>query len=205
MCRPRERRTDPPTDHPRDPPSARPQIVRKVFKQLDLDVSEAKGLFQLLDTDRTGEIDADEFISGCCRLRGPAKALDLNLLKMQNRLQHEKFTRRALSTAGPNGPRSGSTKFEPILTESGRHLMESSDTRPNPGLLRPIPAGDTPCGLGGRFSDPWGACVCSLSLSRPVVDSGTRSICSVRIGTSIGRRRAQNRRRRDGASPHSEP
>jgi len=67
--------------------------MREVFKQLDLDVSEALGLFQLLDTDRTGNIDADEFISGCTRLRGPAKALDLNLLKMQTRLHWEKLMR----------------------------------------------------------------------------------------------------------------
>lgn len=67
--------------------------MQEVFRQLDLDVSEAEGLFQLLDADRTGKINADEFISGCCRLRGSAKALDLNLLKMQSRLQYESFAK----------------------------------------------------------------------------------------------------------------
>merc|ERR1711920_1086137 len=33
-----------------------------------------------LDLDGSGAIDAEEFLSGCLRLRGPAKALDLALL-----------------------------------------------------------------------------------------------------------------------------
>merc|ERR1711971_1121847 len=42
--------------------------------------SEVKGFFQLLDIDGSGGIAADEFMSGCLQLRGPAKALELALL-----------------------------------------------------------------------------------------------------------------------------
>merc|ERR1711972_258170 len=56
-----------------------PKLV-PIFKELDIDPSEAKGLFKLLDRDGSGSIDADEFLSGCLSLRGPAKALDLQLV-----------------------------------------------------------------------------------------------------------------------------
>mmetsp|Transcript_71803 Transcript_71803/g.202715 ORF Transcript_71803/g.202715 Transcript_71803/m.202715 type:complete len:255 (+) Transcript_71803:1651-2415(+) len=50
------------------------------FKAMDIDRSEAVCLFRLLDLDNGGSVDAEEFLSGCLRLRGPAKALDLALL-----------------------------------------------------------------------------------------------------------------------------
>jgi len=54
--------------------------MQEYFQAIDVDLSEAKGLFRLLDLDDSGSIDAEEFLSGCLRLRGPAKALDLALL-----------------------------------------------------------------------------------------------------------------------------
>merc|ERR1711988_480686 len=57
----------------------RPEM-RAYFKAIDLDPSEARGLFRLLDMDDSGTIDAEEFSHGCLRLRGPAKALDLALV-----------------------------------------------------------------------------------------------------------------------------
>merc|ERR1712060_418797 len=56
----------------------RPMI--EFFKAIDIDRSEAIGLFRLLDLDEGGTVDAEEFLSGCLRLRGPAKALDLAVL-----------------------------------------------------------------------------------------------------------------------------
>jgi len=50
------------------------------LKEIDIDVSEARNLFLLLDRDSDGRIDADEFLSGCLRLRGPAKSLDMQLV-----------------------------------------------------------------------------------------------------------------------------
>eukprot|EP00927_Polykrikos_kofoidii_P081500 TRINITY_DN7893_c0_g1_i6.p1 TRINITY_DN7893_c0_g1~~TRINITY_DN7893_c0_g1_i6.p1 ORF type:complete len:680 (+),score=97.96 TRINITY_DN7893_c0_g1_i6:215-2041(+) len=65
--------------------------LQEFFKSIGVDRSEAKGLFRLLDLDDSGEISADEFLSGCLRLNGNAKALDLALLireikSMENRL-----------------------------------------------------------------------------------------------------------------------
>lgn len=48
-----------------------------------LDVSQVRTLFTLLDVDRTGEVDLDEFVSGCLRLKGGAKSLDMAILKYQ--------------------------------------------------------------------------------------------------------------------------
>merc|ERR1712039_586933 len=54
--------------------------MRAYFQAIDVDPSEAEGVFQLLDLNDQRAIDKDEFLNGCLRLRGPAKALDLALL-----------------------------------------------------------------------------------------------------------------------------
>jgi hypothetical protein len=54
------------------------------FSSLQLDVSEAWKLFKLIDADESHVIDLEEFIEGCLRLRGPAKALDLADILYQN-------------------------------------------------------------------------------------------------------------------------
>merc|ERR1712187_134110 len=56
-----------------------PQML-EAFKAINIDVSEAKGLFKFLDLDNSGEVNCEEFIDGCLRLSGPAKALDLSVL-----------------------------------------------------------------------------------------------------------------------------
>merc|ERR1712176_1300937 len=61
-----------------------PDMLR-CFKLLDIDPSEAGGLFTLLDTDCSGEIDAEEFVMGCLRLQGTAKAIDLATLMYFNK------------------------------------------------------------------------------------------------------------------------
>jgi len=60
--------------------------MQNFFKGIDVDMSEAKGLFTLLDIDGSGYVDADEFLSGCIRLRGPAKALHTALLSQDVRV-----------------------------------------------------------------------------------------------------------------------
>eukprot|EP00927_Polykrikos_kofoidii_P044696 TRINITY_DN38594_c0_g1_i1.p1 TRINITY_DN38594_c0_g1~~TRINITY_DN38594_c0_g1_i1.p1 ORF type:complete len:644 (+),score=81.49 TRINITY_DN38594_c0_g1_i1:112-2043(+) len=63
--------------------------MQEYFKSIDVDISEAKGLFDLLDADQSGSIDAVEFVSGCVRLTGPAKAFDIGLLLFEIRLFRE--------------------------------------------------------------------------------------------------------------------
>lgn len=65
--------------------------MKAYFKSIDVDTSQAKGLFLLLDRDGSGEIDFEEFLSGCLRLRGPTKALDLQILTHEVRLFAAKF------------------------------------------------------------------------------------------------------------------
>merc|ERR1719456_1672910 len=53
------------------------------FNALKLDVSDARMLFQLLDTDESGEITIDEFIVGCYKLQGESRSLDLKIMQFE--------------------------------------------------------------------------------------------------------------------------
>eukprot|EP00971_Amphidinium_carterae_P030684 603923-Amphidinium_carterae.1 len=65
--------------------------MQEFFRGIDVDPSEARGIFRLLDIDNDGEVDAEEFLSGCIRLRGPAKALETATLIHEVRKLHEKW------------------------------------------------------------------------------------------------------------------
>lgn len=52
-------------------------MMQAYFEAIDSDSEEAKQIFLLIDSENTGHINAEQFISGCFRLRGPAKAVDL--------------------------------------------------------------------------------------------------------------------------------
>ena len=65
--------------------------MQESFKAINVDVSEAKGFFQLLDVDGGGSLDPEEVVSGCLRLRGQAKAIELSLLMQENRRIGEKM------------------------------------------------------------------------------------------------------------------
>merc|ERR1712084_183706 len=43
--------------------------ITAYFKHLNLDVSEARDLFELLDTDHTGLVNTEEFLTGCYKLQ----------------------------------------------------------------------------------------------------------------------------------------
>jgi len=86
------------------------------LSSMGLDVSQVRTLFTLLDVDRTGEVDLEEFVSGCLRLRGGAKSLDMAILKFQvdwilhNFRSMDTYVRECLglmlidSTSGGNSP-----------------------------------------------------------------------------------------------------
>eukprot|EP00927_Polykrikos_kofoidii_P052136 TRINITY_DN4591_c0_g1_i4.p1 TRINITY_DN4591_c0_g1~~TRINITY_DN4591_c0_g1_i4.p1 ORF type:complete len:546 (+),score=84.10 TRINITY_DN4591_c0_g1_i4:69-1706(+) len=59
--------------------------VKSFFQEIDIDISQAKQFFELLDLSRDGEISADEFLSGCLRVKGLAKSLDLLVLSREVR------------------------------------------------------------------------------------------------------------------------
>jgi len=66
------------------------------FRSIDLDLSEARGLFRLLDVDESGEIDAEEFVMGCLRLRGNARSIDLVTIMNESRRSTHRWMKHAV-------------------------------------------------------------------------------------------------------------
>merc|ERR1719277_967455 len=57
--------------------------VLAYFNALKLDFTDVMTLFVLLDRDQNGEINLDEFLRGCMRLKGEAKSLDVAKLQYE--------------------------------------------------------------------------------------------------------------------------
>ncbi|CAK0795487.1 unnamed protein product [Prorocentrum cordatum] len=57
--------------------------VKAYFRAIDLNPGKVERLFQLLDSNGSGDIDQSEFKRGCERLRGDASALDLAILRFE--------------------------------------------------------------------------------------------------------------------------
>lgn len=51
--------------------------VKEYFESLGLDVWDAWSFFKMLDLDDSGAVDIEEFLMGCLRVRGTAKAIDI--------------------------------------------------------------------------------------------------------------------------------
>eukprot|EP00746_Dinoflagellata_sp_MGD_P062111 gnl/MRDRNA2_/MRDRNA2_261774_c0_seq1.p1 gnl/MRDRNA2_/MRDRNA2_261774_c0~~gnl/MRDRNA2_/MRDRNA2_261774_c0_seq1.p1 ORF type:complete len:381 (+),score=63.77 gnl/MRDRNA2_/MRDRNA2_261774_c0_seq1:62-1144(+) len=58
--------------------------VRAYFRKLELDILDARFVFNLLDFDGDGHIDMDEFVLGFTQLKGQAKSLDIARLRCEN-------------------------------------------------------------------------------------------------------------------------
>merc|ERR1719329_1002657 len=69
--------------------------MEEFFASIDVDLSEAEGVFRLLDNDESGEIDLDEFLNGCLGLHGPAKAIHLSTLMYEARNLHRNHSAHA--------------------------------------------------------------------------------------------------------------
>lgn len=61
------------------------KAMQAYLEALELDASDAWTLFKLLDTDAKHTIDCDDFMMGCMRLKGAAKAIDVAQLLYENR------------------------------------------------------------------------------------------------------------------------
>merc|ERR1719195_2312335 len=54
--------------------------VQSYFQALGLDTKDTERLFKLIDDDESGDVDVDEFLEGCLRLKGQARSIDLHAL-----------------------------------------------------------------------------------------------------------------------------
>ncbi len=58
--------------------------IMNVFTECDIPLEEAFELYDLIDRDQTGELDIDEFLGACSRIRGNCKSKDVRLLRGRN-------------------------------------------------------------------------------------------------------------------------
>jgi len=97
--------------------------MQNFFEAIDIHVSEAKALFDLLDVSSDGTVSADEFLNGCLRVRGPSKALDLLVLSHE---VAQLFEKHSAATGGAPSP---------ITSPSGsqeRLRIAASEAAPGP-------------------------------------------------------------------------
>merc|ERR1712113_22457 len=69
--------------------------VQAYLATLELDVSEARGVFDMLDFRGIEEVSVDDFVAGCMKLKGQAKSMDVCTILYENRKmanQMEAFT-----------------------------------------------------------------------------------------------------------------
>merc|ERR1712176_1623498 len=59
----------------------RDEEARAFFESLEIEMGMVFDVFNLLDTDGGGTIDINEFVDGCLKLRGNARALDIARLE----------------------------------------------------------------------------------------------------------------------------
>eukprot|EP00927_Polykrikos_kofoidii_P051014 TRINITY_DN4482_c1_g1_i1.p1 TRINITY_DN4482_c1_g1~~TRINITY_DN4482_c1_g1_i1.p1 ORF type:complete len:741 (-),score=142.17 TRINITY_DN4482_c1_g1_i1:81-2153(-) len=62
--------------------------MKQYFAMLDVSISEAEKLFDIIDADGSGTLEMQEFIDGVLRLKGPAKSLDFLSFLMMWRDSH---------------------------------------------------------------------------------------------------------------------
>lgn len=59
------------------------------LQSMGIDTEDVMTLFQIIDSDGSGFIDVDEFVTGCMRLHGPAKSLDVAKMGFENQITKE--------------------------------------------------------------------------------------------------------------------
>jgi hypothetical protein len=101
------------------------ESVQAFFALLELESTDAFTLFQLLDADGGGNIDAEEFVTGCIRLKGHARSIDLVKLTYEMRW----FIRYFVQFVKSVGPK---------LSLESRLEQDSSPRETAPPLLKPI-------------------------------------------------------------------
>merc|ERR1712050_160068 len=93
---------------------------------------EAEDLFNLVDIDGSGSIDPEEFVNGCIRLQGPAKALDLaSFMHEYKQAQKRELARdNKMHRAMASLQRALMNKGHGIAADEERDISASSCTKP---------------------------------------------------------------------------
>jgi len=79
--------------------------MKEFFRTIDVDISNARSLFDLLDIDESGSVNAEEFMDGCLRIWAPSKGLDFHMIRRDvNRLGGLIRITRGLANQGPRKP-----------------------------------------------------------------------------------------------------
>merc|ERR1712224_368123 len=66
--------------------------VKAYFYALEMDPSEARSMFTIMDQNSDGQVDIEEFIDGCMKLKGNAKSIDMMSLMYDNSIFMQEFT-----------------------------------------------------------------------------------------------------------------
>merc|ERR1740122_150213 len=107
-------------------------VIKAYFASLDLDFTEARGLFTLLDSSGSGQISVQAFVSGCLQLRGEAKSIDLATIRYESLRAEDKIMKQLASLHD---------KIATIGTESADVLdfyspgYETDSTPPKPATV----------------------------------------------------------------------
>mmetsp|Transcript_70616 Transcript_70616/g.111952 ORF Transcript_70616/g.111952 Transcript_70616/m.111952 type:complete len:257 (+) Transcript_70616:2-772(+) len=67
--------------------------TKNKLEVMQLDITDAWELFKLLDSDDSCMVDVDEFVQGCLRLKGMAKAIDVAKLTYDTRSRQKRILR----------------------------------------------------------------------------------------------------------------
>jgi len=73
--------------------------VRGIFGSLEVDAPDAVSLFHLLDADGSMELEIEEFVIGCMKLKGAAKAVDMETLLRENKRMMQRTKRQIAQLA----------------------------------------------------------------------------------------------------------
>jgi len=95
------------------------------FSQLGVDSEQVGKLFHLLDTNKTGTIDSEEFMFGCLKFRGEAKRVDVAVLHRELIWIHDELEILA-KQLDPRGHQTRTSPFGDDMLHVHKHRTSSS-------------------------------------------------------------------------------
>mmetsp|Transcript_62119 Transcript_62119/g.110841 ORF Transcript_62119/g.110841 Transcript_62119/m.110841 type:complete len:659 (+) Transcript_62119:84-2060(+) len=121
------------------------------LKCLKLDCTEARTLFALLDVDRSGSVEIEEFLLGCEKLKGEARSLDVAVIQYELRhLSHAFFNHveqleqqrlppmaAEVAAAKPDHWRSQTT---PIIQRGDMNIFRGVEPKCDPPVVSELPS-----------------------------------------------------------------